>query len=91
MLRTFLYIMTFIVPIASFGQSAAEEAIILNEELKYLEDSVKNIQAKSLKTDAEETKTKALNERSLEKMYFQDAEEDAVSTRTASPKRRREL
>lgn len=69
--------------------SAAEEAIILNQELQFLEDSVKNVQSISINNDRDVQKDKALNESTLEKTYFgEDVEEDVINTRTASPKRR---
>lgn len=73
-----------------FAQStAAEEAIILNQELQFLEDSVRNVQSISINNDRDVQKDKALNESTLEKTYFgEDVEEDVINTRTASPKRR---
>lgn len=72
-----------------FAQTAAEEAIILNQELQFLEDSVKNVQSISINNDRDVQKDKALNESTLEKTYFgEDVEEDVINTRTASPKRR---
>lgn len=70
------------------SQTATEEAIILNQELQYLEDSVKNIQAVSINTKAPEQRQRALNEKGLENTYFGETEEDVISTRTSSPKRR---
>lgn len=75
----------------AFAQSAAEEAIILNQELQFLEDSINTTQALSINTlDVDANRNRALGEdSSLEQKYFgTDVEEDAVSTKTASPKRR---
>lgn len=83
-----------ILSIMAFGVTAHaleknEEAMILNQELKYLEDSVNNIQAMSINTqDKEASRSRALNEDTLERTYFNETEEDTVSTRTAGPKRR---
>lgn len=75
------------------AQTAEEEALILNQELQFLEDSVSNVQAAALNQRSSEPSketNKALNEPSLEKTYFgEDLEEDVVSTRTAGQKRRR--
>jgi hypothetical protein len=72
-----------------FAQSAAEEAIILQQELKFLEDSVSNIQSISINTNDNVQRDKALNEPTLERTYFgEDVEEDSVNTRTSGPKRR---
>lgn len=74
---------------AMAATTAAEEAIILNQELQFLEDSVKNVQSISINTDKDVQKNKALNEPTLENTYFgEDVEEDVINTRTASPKRR---
>ena len=69
--------------------STSEEAIILNQELQFLEDSVQNIQSVSVNTNTATPVEKALNEKSLERTYFgEDSGEDTVTTKTASPKRR---
>ena len=75
---------------ASLGaMTTSEEAIILNQELQFLEDSVDQIQSVTISTDDESQKNRALNRPSLERTYFgEDSEEDQVSTRTAGPKRR---
>jgi hypothetical protein len=70
------------------AQNAAEEAIILNQELQFLEDSVNNVQSISANTSETAAKTKAINEDSLEKTYFGENEEDVVNTRTSGMKRR---
>lgn len=74
------------------AQTASEEAIILNQELQYLEDSVNNVQAISINTTPAAERQRALNEPSLERTYFgEDLEEDSVSTQTAAPLKRRGL
>lgn len=73
-----------------FAQTAEEEAIILNQELQFLEDSVNNVQAVSVNTlDVNADRDRAINEGGLERKYFgEEIEEDTVSTRTAVPRRR---
>lgn len=91
MMRKILILALGTLATAAFAQTAQEEAIILNQELKFLEDSVNNTQAMSLNTlDATSGRDRALNEESgsLERKYFDETEEDTISTRTASPKRR---
>jgi hypothetical protein len=75
---------------ASLGaMTASEEAIILNQELQFLQDSVSQIQNISISVDDESQKNRTLNRRSLERTYFgEDSEEDQVNTRTSGPKRR---
>lgn len=67
--------------------TAAEEAIILNQELQFLEDSINNVQAVSQNTRGTSIE-RALNGENLERKYFEDAVEDSINTRSAGPKRR---
>lgn len=72
--------------------TAAEEAIILNQELQFLEESVNNVQSVSVNTtDTAESRDRAINNESLERTYFGETEEDSVNTRTAAPQKRRGL
>lgn len=88
-MKNYLILALSLLTTGAFAQSAAEEAIILNQELQFLEDSVNNVQAVSLNTTDNAAKDRALNEKSLERTYFgEEAEEDVISTRTAAPKRR---
>jgi hypothetical protein len=74
----------------AFAQTnAAEEAIILNQELQFLEESVGNVQSVSVNTtDTAESRDRAINNESLERTYFGETEEDVVNTRTAAPQKR---
>ncbi|MFP5384718.1 MAG: hypothetical protein ACLGHN_01475 [Bacteriovoracia bacterium] len=88
-MKRFLILVLGLVSAGSYAQNATEEAIILNQELQFLEDSVNNVQSVSINTSPEARRSRALNEPSLETKYFgEDLEEDVVSTQTASPKRR---
>jgi hypothetical protein len=89
-MRKFFILALGLLSLNALAQTAAEEAIILNQELQYLEDSVNNVQAISVNTsDTTTPKDRALNEPSLERKYFgEEVEEDSISTRTAGPKRR---
>lgn len=92
MRKIFILVIGFLC-LKAFAQTAAEEAIILNQELQFLEDSVSNVQSVSIKAEnnsSNEAKDRALNEPSLERTYFgEEVEEDVVNTRSAGPKRRR--
>lgn len=89
MMRKFLILGLLTLSGVVLAQSAAEEAIILNQELQFLEDSINNVQSMAIDTNNTTLpRDRALNEESLEKTYFNDVEEDEVSTRTAGPKRR---
>lgn len=74
----------------AFGQSSQEEAIILNQELQFLENSANDIQIERTISDAE-IREKSPEELSLESTYFSDAEKDEIRTRAAAPKRVRGL
>lgn len=85
----FLILTLILVSTTAFAQTAAEEAIILNQELQFLEDSVNNVQAVSVNTtDTEASRDRAINDESLERTYFGETEEDSVNTRTSGLKRR---
>lgn len=88
-MRKFLILGFGVLSLSVFAQTAAEEAIILNQELQFLEDSINNVQAVSLNSiNDTSAKDRAINEKSLERTYFGETEEDSVSTRTSGPKRR---
>lgn len=71
------------------AQSPTEEALILNQELEFLEESVKDIDIASSKSSESSEETGDFNSSNLEKMYFSDSEdENSVTTRASAPKRR---
>lgn len=89
-MRTFII---SIMALTTVGLSAqtneAEDAIIMNQEMEFLQDSVSRVQAQAARPKTPEAnRQKAINERSLERTFFGEEETDEVSTRTASPKRR---
>lgn len=87
-MKRFLILALSLVTTGSFAQTTSEEAIILNQELQFLEDSINNIQSVSI-NEGSSSRNKGINERTLERTYFgEDVSEDTVNTRTASPRRR---
>ena len=89
MMRKILILSLIALSTMALSQTATEEAIILNQELQFLEDSVNNVQSMALGGNTSNSSlNRALNEESLEKTYFNDYQEDEVSTRSAVPKRR---
>ena len=79
----FLVLVINLLLLKVFAKASTEDAIILNQELQFLEDSVKNIQSTSQNENFEKEKT------NLEKTYFEDdMEEDSVSTKSSTQKRR---
>lgn len=87
-MRKMLILTLSLISFGAMAQTAAEEAIILNQELQFLEDSVDNVQAASVNSNDTKSKNRALNEKSLEQMYFGEIEEDVINTRTSGPRRR---
>jgi hypothetical protein len=89
-MKTFIILCLGLISFQSFAQSAEEEAMILNQELQFLEDSVQNVQAVSSNTLNGSSTNRALNRPSLERTYFgEDLQEDVINTRSAGQKRRR--
>jgi hypothetical protein len=79
----FLVLVINLLLLKVFAEASTEDAIILNQELQFLEDSVKNIQSTSQNENFETEK------KDLEKTYFEDVmEEDSVSTKSSTQKRR---
>lgn len=91
-MRTYLILALCLVSsnlLADVTRTAAEEAIILNQELQFLEDSVGNIQAASTNNSDAANRNRALNETRIENTYFgDDLEEDRVNTKASTQKRR---
>jgi hypothetical protein len=91
-MRKYLILVLCLVSSALFAdvnRTAAEEAIILNQELQFLEDSVGNIQAASTNNTDAANRNRALNETRIENTYFgDDLEEDRVNTKASTQKRR---
>lgn len=69
------------------AQTSSEEAIILNQELQFLENSAKDLRVDPKISEAAEQELSS-DESSLERAYFQDSERDEIRTRAAGPKRR---
>lgn len=72
----------------AFAQDGSEEAIILNQELQFLEESANNVTILSTTKATSQQRARPLQTDSLERQYFGEDLEDEVGTRTAAPKRR---
>lgn len=84
-----LIFLASLLPLTLFAISAEEEALILNQEMDFLEASARNLEVNTQTASVEsETKQNTAVERSLEETYFGDNEKDEVSVRRAAPKRR---
>lgn len=83
-----LLFLASLLPFSIFAMTAEEEALILNQELEFLETSAQNLEIGSLSsTPAPVERENAIGERSLEERYFGDTT-DEVNVRRAAPKRR---
>lgn len=71
------------------AQNSNEEAIILNQEMQFLEDSISNVQAAPSNSVSGSGSDENAIESSLERTYFSDSEKDTIRTRTAAPERKR--
>lgn len=71
-----------------WAQDSAEEALILNQELQFLEEAANNVTIISANQTPTQESASPMDTESLEKKYFGNDLEDSVGTRTAAPKRR---
>jgi hypothetical protein len=81
-------IFALVVSTTLWAQDASEEAIILNQELQFLEESASNVTVISSNTRPTQETSRPLETESLERKYFGNDLEDGVSTKVAAPKRR---
>jgi hypothetical protein len=74
---------------SGWAQDNSEDAIILNQELEFLEEAAKGVSIQSLKSSDGPVATgiEVNNSESLEALYFGDSTE-AIRTRQAAPQRR---
>lgn len=84
-----LIFLASLLPLTLFAISAEEEALILNQEIEFLESAAKNLEVNTQTAATAPTETPGTNlEKSLEDTYFGDNERDEVNIRRAAPKRR---
>ncbi len=90
MIKTIFLSGLFLLSSPGMSQTEAEEAIILNQELQFLEDSVSSIQPAAVRPQStEQASVKAINDPGLERTYFgNELEEDSVQTRSSANKKR---
>lgn len=86
-MRTVLLTYLMILSTQIWAQDISEEALILNQELQFLEESARGIKRVEVEGPQIQRKRKVVEE-SLERTYFGEEETDTISTRTAGPKRR---
>lgn len=71
------------------AQTASEEAIILNQELQFLEESANNVSIISATKRTPQDRAMPMDTDSLEEKYFGNELEDDVASRAAAPRRQR--
>ncbi len=71
------------------AQNTSEEAIILNQELQFLEDSANNVSIISATNRTPQDRSMPIDTDSLEEKYFGNELEDDVASRAAAPRRQR--
>lgn len=90
-MKTILIAIFALTSFSSFAQdTGTEEALILNQEMQFLEDSANNITTNSVRPlgETEIAAQEPTNDSNLERAYFGEEEKDTIRTRTAAPRRR---
>lgn len=91
MLTKLTPILLLLSPSLAFTQvDATEQALILNQEMQFLEEAARNAGNIPLPGPRADSITRGRrdSQQSLERTYFGDVEEDTVRSGTAAPKRR---
>lgn len=86
-----ILLLTLLVTPTLWAQDASEEAIILNQELQFLEESANNVTIQARNNQTPQERARPLETKSLEEKYFGAGSEDTIQTRTAAPRRKRSL
>lgn len=81
------FLLLVLISAGALAQTNSEDAILLNQELQFLENSAKDIRLEPKISETTEAE-KSREESSLERAYFSDSEKDEIRTRAAAPKRR---
>ena len=84
-----LIFLLFCLPFSSFAATTLEEGIILQDELRFLEETTQqNFQQASLETPSNSSNSDELD---LESTYFNNngSNQDEVNVRAGAPRRRR--
>lgn len=83
-----ILLLTLLVTPTLWAQDTSEEAIILNQELQFLEDSANNVTIQGRADRTLQERALPIETQSLEEKYFGSGA-DSIQTRTAAPKRKR--
>ena len=83
-----ILLLTLLITPSLWAQDSTEEAIILNQELQFLEESANDVKILTAKSTPTQERARPIDTQSLEQKYFGNDMEDNVKTRAAAPKRR---
>ena len=86
---TKIILLGLIIASTVYGEAPSEEAIILNQELQFLEESANDVTILSQKSENPPSPMSPRETKSLEQQYFGNELQDGVSSKAAAPKRRR--
>lgn len=90
MIKKILLLALFVTPVV-WAQDSSEEAIILNQELQFLEETANSITITTLPMGSPQERARPIATQSLEERYFGEGSDDTIQTRTAAPKRTRSI
>ena len=82
-----LLFITYLLSLSVFALTVEEEALILNQEMDFLETAANELEIRTETAASPVESSNPATERSLEDTYF-GSESDEVNVRRAAPKRR---
>lgn len=85
-----ILLLTLLITPTLWAQDASEEAIILNQELQFLEDTANSVSITARNQTSPQQRALPIESQSLEERYFGEGA-DEIRTRTAAPKRKRSV
>ncbi len=88
-MKNFIFSLILISSPAVFASDLAEEGLVLNQELQFLQESAKAPAVVAATQPKVTTRNPKAKVDSLERMYFEeDSEEDTITTKAAGRRRR---
>lgn len=86
-----ILLLALLVTPAAWAQDSSEEAIILNQELQFLEETANSISISAAPEVSPQQRARPIQSQSLEERYFGEGSDDTIQTRTAAPRRTRSV
>ena len=88
-MKMYILLILTIYSFTSFAESTpSEEAIILNQEMQFLEESAQNVQIVSVKESRETSPQSEKKSQGLEEEYFGTEDTQTIRSKASAPKRR---